>query len=151
MLKRNIVILLLVLIPFSVVAFLANQQLWRPYYDQAVAVLAPKAETFTELYFENHLQLPTTLKLKTPSQFSFTIHNLEQKTMEYPIEIQLQNQDNPPEIRVLSTRTVTLQPGEKMTIPVHLTITSYFSNRVKIRVLLKNIDQSIHYWVALQN
>ena len=141
------------LVVFAVIGVLAfaTQSAWMPPIQRVIDVLKPQSETFTELYFEKHLELPTSLKLRTPSRFFFTIHNLENKEMVYPVEVQLQNQDNPPETRVLATKTVTLKPGEQITIPVELTITSYFSNRVKVRVLLTNLDQSIHFWVNLNN
>ena len=46
-----------------------------------------KPETFTELYFENHLSLPKEVTLFKEYNFKFTIHNLENKDMEYPYEV----------------------------------------------------------------
>ena len=46
-----------------------------------------KPETFTELYFEDHLSLPNKVTLFKENNFKFTIHNLENKDMEYPYEV----------------------------------------------------------------
>ena len=42
-----------------------------------------KPETLTELYFENHLNLPKYIKGSEQYKFTFTIHNLENKDMDY--------------------------------------------------------------------
>jgi hypothetical protein len=49
-----------------------------------------KQETFTELYFENHLNLPTEITPNKVYSFKFTVHNLENEDMTYPYEIYLQ-------------------------------------------------------------
>ena len=46
-----------------------------------------KPETFTELYFEDHLSLSNKVTLFKKNNFKFTIHNLENKDMEYPYEV----------------------------------------------------------------
>ncbi len=40
-------------------------------------------ESLTELYFEDHLNLPKTIPETEPLPFSFTVHNLENKTVGY--------------------------------------------------------------------
>lgn len=49
-----------------------------------------KPETFTELYFEDHINLPKTITRWQQYTFSFTIHNLENRDMEYPYIVYLQ-------------------------------------------------------------
>jgi hypothetical protein len=44
-------------------------------------------ETFTELYFQNHLTLPNKIVPKKTYSFSFTIHNLENRDMNYPYKV----------------------------------------------------------------
>jgi hypothetical protein len=40
-------------------------------------------EPLTEVYFENHTQLPAYILLGKPYNFSFTVHNLEYQKMKY--------------------------------------------------------------------
>ena len=47
-------------------------------------------ETFTELYFEDHLSLPKEITLFKENNFKFTIHNLENKDMLYPYEVYIE-------------------------------------------------------------
>ncbi len=49
--------------------------------------LLPKAETFTELYFNNQTALPNRVVPGTAIAFSFTIHNLEGVTTTYPYTV----------------------------------------------------------------
>jgi len=49
-----------------------------------------KPETFTELYFEDHLFLPSKITLFKENNFKFTIHNLENKDIEYPYEVYIE-------------------------------------------------------------
>lgn len=55
-----------------------------PSISEAISLATTvKPETFTELYFENHNQLPNTISQGQTYTYSFTIHNLENKDMEY--------------------------------------------------------------------
>ncbi len=53
--------------------------------------LIPKPERFTELYFENHTDIPKEMAKGKTILFSFTIHNLEGKDMEYPYAVYFKN------------------------------------------------------------
>jgi len=46
-------------------------------------------EPLTELYFENHTELPKHLFLEKTYNFSFTIHNLEEQDMDYDYTIEV--------------------------------------------------------------
>ena len=48
-------------------------------------------ETFTELYFDNHMVLPTVIDGGKIYGFSFTVHNVEAKDMEYSYIVYLQS------------------------------------------------------------
>lgn len=47
-------------------------------------------ETFTELYFEDYLHLPSEVVSGQPYSFRFTLHNLEGKDMGYTYEVYLE-------------------------------------------------------------
>src|SRR5260370_15081174 len=53
-------------------------------------VTTEKQEAFTELYFENHLNLPKHVTSSQEYFFNFTIHNLEGKNMKYSYEVYLE-------------------------------------------------------------
>jgi len=46
-------------------------------------------EPLTEVYFENHTQLPSTIELGKTYNYSFTIHNLEHQKMRYTYSIDM--------------------------------------------------------------
>ena len=59
-----------------------------PSVQEAITLATTKKpETFTELYFENHLTLPAKIKPKETYNFTFTIHNLENRDMDYSYRI----------------------------------------------------------------
>ena len=77
--------LLLLVVWFIVVGFLVVECV--PSVKEALILATTvKPETFTELYFEDHLSLPNKVTLFKENNFKFTIHNLENKDMEYPYE-----------------------------------------------------------------
>jgi|GEM_PF-838474 len=109
--------------------------------------LTPKPETFTELYFDDHLTLPKTVIEGQPHQFSFTIHNLEGKNVNYPIEVMAINEASPSSV-VLSSEAVVVANQESKAVPITYVLPTGFGERVKVQVLLKNLNQSIHFWVT---
>ena len=48
-----------------------------------------KSESFTELYFENHQNLPKSIELGKNYEFYFTINNLENKPFNYNYQVNL--------------------------------------------------------------
>lgn len=101
-----------------------------------------KPETFTELYFENHTQLPDKVTRLQKYSFSFTIHNLEYQDMEYPYTVYLQR-DN--EKTILTQGSVSLKHDESKTIQD--TVGPFKNLRTKIVVELTNKNQIISYWL----
>jgi len=62
-----------------------------PSIKEAIALATThKPETFTELYFENHIDLPKTINRWQQYSFTFTIHNLEYKDMDYRYVVYLE-------------------------------------------------------------
>ncbi len=56
-----------------------------PVKEAFILATTKKPETFTELYFEDHLSLPKEIILFKENNFKFTIHNLENKDMDYTL------------------------------------------------------------------
>jgi len=103
-----------------------------------------KPETFTELYFENHLSLPSKIAYYKENDFKFTIHNLENKDMEYQYEVYI---DANGEKQMIDKRSVLIKNNEYKTITENFTITIPMQ-RVKVVINLINKNQQIHFWMG---
>ena len=103
-----------------------------------------KPETFTELYFENHLSLPKEVKLFKENNFKFTIHNLENKDMEYPYEVYIEING---EKQMIDKDTVSIKNNEFKTITENFTITTP-TKRAKVVVNLTSKNQQIDFWMG---
>lgn len=111
--------------------------------------LTPKPERFTELYFEDHLNLPKQVEFNTSYPVSFTIHNLEGRQMTYDVQIALVGETSEsPQVNVL-TQTVDVYANESKTVTIELRVPALFSERAKMIVNLANLDQTIHFWMEV--
>jgi hypothetical protein len=102
-------------------------------------------EKYTELYFENHLNLPKSAAIKEPQTFSFTLHNLEYKDMVYPYEIYVE--DTAGSRSGIITSEVRLRHDESKTITESFEILENIK-RAKVVVNLLNKNQEIHFWLG---
>ena len=103
-----------------------------------------KPETFTELYFEDHLSLPNKVTLFKENNFKFTIHNLENKDMEYPYEVYIDAKRGK---QMIDKSSVLIKNNEYKTISEDFTITIP-TQRVKVVLNLINKNQQIHFWMG---
>lgn len=117
--------------------------------DWLIQAITPREETFTELYFEDHLKLPKKLNAGEPFQVAFTIHNLEGKYMDYPVKIFALNDAEPPELTELLDTSVSLDSKASRTVQVQLVLPQSAVPREKVVIELVNLDQSIHFWSAV--
>ncbi len=101
-------------------------------------------ETFTELYFEDHINLPKAAIKEKVNDFKFTIHNLEYKTMKYPYTIYAEADGIRQE---LDKGSVTLRQDEYKTILESFSLVIE-GKRTKVTVLLTDKNQSIHFWMG---
>lgn len=101
-----------------------------------------KPETLTELYFEDHNNLPKTITRYDFYNFLFTIHNLEYKDMEYPYIIYLQTSDKK---IILDENKIEVKNGEYKSIKEDFGPLK--SLRMKIVVELLNRNQLISFWM----
>ena len=111
--------------------------------EALILATSVKPETFTELYFENHLSLPNKVTLSKKNNFKFTIHNLENKDIEYPYEVYI---DINGEKKIIYINSVIIKNTEYKTIPVDFTITIPIQ-RAKVVVSLINKNQQISFWI----
>jgi len=102
-----------------------------------------KPETFTELYFENHLTLPSVIKPNQPYYFEFTIHNVENKDMTYPYAVYLQAGS----VKLpINRNTVTIKNNQYKTIHESFSVNAPVT-KCEIVVNLLNKNQQIDFWI----
>ena len=132
---------------FLVASLLAGGALYAysvPAVREAITLATTvKPETFTELYFEDHINLPKKVELEKEQSFKFTIHNLEYTDMTYLYEIKASDEK---ETITLSTGSATLSHNEYKTINERYTLAAT-GGRTKIEVLLVHQNQPIHFWL----
>ncbi|HRN69940.1 MAG TPA: hypothetical protein PLS49_02035 [Candidatus Woesebacteria bacterium] len=105
--------------------------------------LLPQPERFTELYFEDHTNLPTHLIASDEADFKFTVHNLEYEPFTYNYTVKAESTQS---AELLDEGTFTLNHDEYKTIGGTIS-TQEAQIRTKINVSLENKNQSIHFWV----
>jgi hypothetical protein len=135
--------LLLLAVWFIIIGFLVVEYV--PSVKEALILATTvKPETFTELYFENHLSLPSKIAYYIEKDFKFAIHNLENKDMEYSYEVYIEvNREK----KMIDKSSVLIKNNEYKTITEDFTITVPMQ-RVKVVVNLINKDQQIHFWMS---
>jgi hypothetical protein len=125
--------LLVLVVWFIVIGFIVVECV--PSVKEALILATTvKPETFTELYFENHLSLPSKIAYYKENDFKFTIHNLENKDMEYPYEVYM---DINGEKQMIDKSSILIKNNEYKTITEDFTITIPMQ-RVKVVVNLIN-------------
>jgi len=135
--------LLLLVVWFIVVGFLIVECV--PSVKEALILATTvKPETFTELYFEDHLTLPNKVTLFKENNFKFTIRNLENKDMVYIYEVYI---DVNREKQMIDKNSVLIKKNEYKTITEDFTITVP-TQRVKVVINLIGKNQQIHFWMG---
>lgn len=107
--------------------------------------LLPQDELFTELYLNNHLDLPKEIAKGQTVSFSFTIHNLEGKSVKYPYVVYLQT-DKGARISI-AHNAVTLADKESKIINEEYTFKTQITKPVTIFIKLPNTGESLHFFL----
>jgi tetratricopeptide (TPR) repeat protein len=136
--------LLLLAVCFIVVGFFQLVKYVPSVKEALILATTVKPETFTELYFEDHLSLPNKVTLFKENNFRFTIHNLENKDMVYIYEVYI---DVNREKQMIDKNSVLIKNNEYKTITEDFTITVPMQ-RVKAVINLIGKNQQIHFWMA---
>lgn len=119
-----------------------------PNLDSSFAkITTAQTENYTELYFENHQKLPAVVVPSHVYSFSFTIHNLENKDMNYSYEVYSQVGDNKFPI---NTGTIQLKNDEYRTVTNSFVLSHSF-NKAEVVVNLINKDQQIDFLIGENN
>ena len=105
--------------------------------------VVPQLEPLTELYFNSYLDFPKQVTKGQSITFSFTVHNLEGKTMTYPYDVYLQPRNHSIHIPI-EHNTLTLQDTESRSINESYTFKTK-STQVVVYVELPSIGEKIHF------
>jgi len=105
--------------------------------------IIPKPEVFTELYFENHENLPFEVLPQHQYSFTFAIHNKEYKNMNYPYFVYILTNNKK---LSLQKGNVFLHQDQKQTASVHFSTSSALP-KSEIVVTLPGKNQNIDFWI----
>lgn len=94
-------------------------------------------EPLTEVYFENHTQLPQTIDLGKNYEFSFTVHNLEYQNMNYTYNINAYDANNSLLFNI-GSGNFGLADNESRTFTQNYAFANSFE-RAKIEILVEKI------------
>jgi hypothetical protein len=112
-------------------------------WSWSISTSKAQLETFTELYFEDYLHLPSKVTPKHPYSFQFTLHNLEGKDMEYPYEVYIEVGQNK---LIFDKGTIFVKENDYKTIQERFA-TAGVLPKSKIVVELINKNQQIDFWI----
>ncbi len=118
-----------------------------PIYAQLNTLkLVPQEEHLTELYFNNHLSLPKLSRAGNKISFSFTIHNLEGKEMEYPYSVYIKSGtiESP---TIVDSNKILVKSGESKVISETYTFKSSPATAV-VFAELTDLHQNIHFLLS---
>ena len=107
--------------------------------------LIPRPERFTELYFNDHINLPKYIQKGEKISFSFVIHNLEGGNRQYPYAVYFKSLDG--QITNIEKKVVVLRDEEYKTINESYT-SALADNNGGIYVELQNPQQGIDFLLA---
>lgn len=105
--------------------------------------LLPEPERFSELYLENHLQLPKSYVRGGNNSFTFTVHNVEHKPMKYEYVVDAISTES---ARIITKGSFELEHDAYKSVTARIA-SPEAATRTKINISLENKDQSIHFWV----
>jgi hypothetical protein len=121
--------------------------------------LVPQPERYTELYFENHQQLPVLVKPGDKQDLPFTVHNREHNTITYSYKV-MAGITEETDGYVLGEGTITLAHDSSQTLHPTISVPP-LGQRIAIKVALQYQGiafgdkrpglqtQSIHHWVSM--
>jgi len=140
---RNLASVILLLTGALMLVFGAKVIFSIPKFSEAFRLATTKLpETFTELYFENHSNLPSTIERQKIYTFSFTVRNLENRDMTYPYEVYVLRGDTR---EVVDQGVLSVRNNENVTITE--SIGPLKKTRKKVVVELTQKKQIISFWM----
>lgn len=156
--KENIIKLkktgkfIFILVAFFLIIYVL--QIFKPviYKQMDKFKLIPQKEHFTELYLNNQSEIikyRDAERSKKPLSFSFTIHNLEGKNMEYSYQVYSVSGDNK---TIIDEKTVSVLDGDsKIISQTYTPISSIPLTKETIFIELPQSKQLIHFSITNNN
>jgi hypothetical protein len=142
--RRLILFVIIPLIILIIISGIFITARYVPSFNQALILATTvKPEAFTELYFEDHLSLPGKIVPGKENIFSFTVHNLENRDMQYSYEVYL---DQSGAKQAVDSGSFLIKNNEYKTVIEKFKILLPAS-RIKVVVDLKNKNQQIDFWM----
>ena len=111
--------------------------------------LLPQPEQLSELYFTDIKQLPSTYVPGRSENVSFTVHNLESRTIVYRYSIVEQSADTR-HLQTLASGTFSLAQSQYHTSSIPITLTD-LGVRAKVVVQLNSQNETIGYWLKKES
>ncbi|MFH0978568.1 MAG: carbohydrate-binding domain-containing protein [Candidatus Woesearchaeota archaeon] len=109
-------------------------------------IARPAPEYFTELYFQNHTNLPKMITEGQLQTYTFSIHNLENGSFTYEVRIFAEiTEGNQTQQDFDNYENITVKKGELMNKTVSFSINKTFL-KAKITTEIMNKDQEIHFF-----
>lgn len=137
--KYSVVVLLIF---FSIALFYLFSQNSNTKLLQSYGLL-PTEESYTEMFIEDHQNLPNYLAPGREATASFTLHNYEHKNKNYKFII-TKTLDN--ETDVIGSGSAALVHGQAKTIRFNYDVATTEA-RTRIEVAIPDIKQSVHFYV----
>ena len=141
-LNIGLFVLVITLILFTGGYFLSRN---KSFMNTVALATTVRPETFTELYFQDHTALPSTVTPEKQYNFSFTIHNLENQDMDYPYEVYIVDDKGNKES--IDKNSVTIQNNGYLTIQEGF-ILNHEITRSEVVVNLTKKNQQIDFWIT---
>jgi uncharacterized membrane protein len=113
-------------------------------HESIVLATTVQPERFTELYFENHLNLSKNVEAGKQNTFKFTTHNLEYKQMTYSYEVYIDIDGynkisiDKNQFTINNDQYKTIEEAYQIFVPI---------KRAKVLVNLINKNQQIDFWI----
>lgn len=132
-------------VPLALAAVVVLLVYWyRPVVAESLRAInvLPTAEQFTELYFEDHQNLPKQIHRRETNAFSFTIGNHEGTRVQYFYRVYMI--DELDREVVIDTNTLSLNDGEYRTV-IESYVIYHQHKEEQVFVELIGRDQKIHF------
>jgi hypothetical protein len=109
--------------------------------------LIPQSENFTELFFDKHYRIPKTVVAQDTVPFSFVVHNVEERTMDYVYEVYAVSEEG--QQMMLDQGNVTVANDEYKTIDETYRVPKTI-RQTTIFIELPELKQKIHFLLIAQ-
>ncbi|MCX7997132.1 MAG: DUF1616 domain-containing protein [Patescibacteria group bacterium] len=105
--------------------------------------LLPVPESYTELYLEDHLEIPVTLMPEQTASASFTIRNRERRTMNYRYTV---SRTTGTDTARIASGTARLADGQARSFRFDYSIATT-EPKTRFAIELDGMNQQIHFWI----